>query len=174
MSTVEKLTQKEIDLIAVAASIASGCLPCLLQHAKAVRDAGGSEVELLDATKIALDVRDNTTEIMAETLLGNHYYEYPRKTLSTSIKKPVDHLVALAAAHTCNSVAGMEYHLTEAKVAGTSMCRIQTALEISRAIRKEAIDITDVKFENLIGPIQGIIENTDKPKIPVPPPCVCG
>src|SRR5574342_1013408 len=104
MSTTNLLTQKEKELIAVAASIASGCVPCTMHHVKAVREAGASEAEVLGATRIALDVRDNATEMMAEVAQGNLNYEYPGKAQSGSLEQPIDNLIAMGAALACNSV----------------------------------------------------------------------
>jgi AhpD family alkylhydroperoxidase len=70
MTTAETLTQKEKELVAIAASIASGCLPCTTYHIKAVPESGASEAEVLGATRIALYVRDNATEMMAEAPRG--------------------------------------------------------------------------------------------------------
>src|SRR5512134_1626819 len=138
MSTVEILTQKEKELVAVAASIASGCVPCTIHHLKVVREAGASEAEILGVTRIALDVRDNATEMMAEAAQGNLNYEYPGKAQSGVLEQPLDDLVAIGAALACNSVAGLEYYLTAAKAAGASTRQIQTAIGVAQAIREEA------------------------------------
>jgi AhpD family alkylhydroperoxidase len=150
MATVEILTEKDKELVAVAASVASGCLPCTEHHIKAVRDAGASEAEVFGATHIALDVRDYATEMMGETALGNLNYEYPAKARSRSLEQPIDNLVAIAAAMACNSVAGLEYHLTTARVAGASTRQIQTAIGIARNIRKAAAEKADVIVGSLI------------------------
>jgi len=173
MSTTEKLMQKEKELVAVAASIAGGCLPCTVHHIKTVREAGASQAEVLGAISIALDVRDNATEIMAEAAQGNLNYEYPGKPRSGSMEQPIDDLVAIGAALACNSVAGLEYHLTTARAAGVSTRKIQTAMGIARAIRKEAAEKVDVRIRSLIEQIQGKAENAERQKESVPPPCGC-
>ena len=66
MSTVEILSQKEKGLIALAASIASGCLPCTEHNLQSVRQAGATDAEVLGAIDIALGVRNNATNILAE------------------------------------------------------------------------------------------------------------
>lgn len=144
MTTRETLTQKEKELVAVAASIASGCLPCTTYHIKAVREAGASEAEVLGAIGIALDVRDYATEIMAEAAQGNLNYEYPGKTQPTSMQQPIDNLLAIGAALACNSVTGLEYYLTVAKAAGISIRQIQTAMGIAQGLRKEAAEKADM------------------------------
>jgi AhpD family alkylhydroperoxidase len=173
MSTTEKLTQKEKELVAVAASIASGCLPCTLHHTKAVREAGASEAEVLGATRIALDVRDHATEVMAEVAQGNPNYEYPGKAQSSSLEQPIDHLIAIGAALACNSVAGLEYYLTTARAAGASTRQIQTAIGIARSIRKSAAEKADDRVGSPIELIQDKAEVAEMEKESVPPPCGC-
>ena len=173
MSTVEILTQKEKELVAVATSIASGCVPCTMHHIKAVREAGASEAEVLGVTRIALDVRDNATEMMAEVAQGNLNYEYPGKAQSGPIKQPIDNLAALGAALACNSVAGLEYYSTTTKAAGASTRQIQTAIGIAQSIRRSAAEKVDVGIRNLIKPTPGKAENAQKQKESVTPPCGC-
>jgi AhpD family alkylhydroperoxidase len=157
MSTIEMLTQKEKELVAVAASIASGCLPCTKHHIKAVREAGASEAEVLGAIGIASDVRDNATEIMAEAAQGNLNYEYPIRAQSSSIEQPIDHLVSLGAALACNSVAGLEHHLTAARAAGASTRQIQTAIGIAQNIRRSAAEKADSISDSLMTPARVFI-----------------
>ena len=173
MSTVEILTQKEKELVAVAASIASGCLPCTTHHIEAVREAGASEAEVLSATRIALDVRDSATEVMAEAARGNLNYEYPGEAQSGSLEHPIDNLIALGAALACNSVAGLECYLTTARVAGASTRHIQTATGIAQAIRKSAAEKADAIVGSFMKPAHVKMANTEQEKESVPPPCGC-
>lgn len=173
MSTVEILTQKEKELVALAASIASGCMPCTMHHIKAVREAGASEAEVLGATRIALDVRDNATEVMAEVAQGNLDYEYPGKAQSNSTEQPINDLVAIGASLACNSVAGLEYHLTKATAAGASTRQIQIAIGIARAIRKEAAEKADIRVGSLIESSGVTAEKAEKQKESAPPLCGC-
>lgn len=154
MFTMKRLTQKEKELVAVAASIASGCLPCTTQHIKLARETGASEREVLRSIYIASDVRDNATEIMAEAAQGNPVSVYPTRMQSNSMEGPIDDLISMGAALACNSVAGLEYYLTKAKAAGASTRQIQTVSEIVRAIRKEAEEESITIFGNLIVPTQ--------------------
>ena len=170
MSTIEILTQKEKELVAVAASIASGCVPCTMHHLKAVREAGASQADVLGVIRIALDVRDNATEVMAEVAQGSLNYEYPGKAQSGSIKQPIDNLVALGAALACNSVTGLEYYSATTKAAGASTRQIQTAIGIARSIRKSAAEKVDSRIGSLIEPSQVVVE---KQKESIQPPCSC-
>jgi AhpD family alkylhydroperoxidase len=173
MSTVEILPKKEKELVAIAASITSGCVPCTLHHLQSARQAGGTEAEVLGAIRIALDVRDYATEIMAEVAQGNLNYEYPGKAQSGSLEQPIDHLIAMGAALACNSVAGLEYYLSTTRAAGISTRQIQTAIGIARSIRKSAAEKADAMIESLLEPVHGKAEIKEKLTASVSPPC-CG
>lgn len=51
------LTKREIELIAVGASIAANCGSCLLHHVNAARSAGATDEELLAAVAIGEKVK---------------------------------------------------------------------------------------------------------------------
>jgi AhpD family alkylhydroperoxidase len=153
MFTMKRLTQKEKELVAVAASIASGCLPCTMQHIKLACEIGAFESEVLRSIFIASDVRDNATEIMAEAAQGNPVNEYPIRMQSGSMEGPIDDLISMGAALASNSVTGLEYFLTRAKAAGAATRQIQTVAGIARAIREEAEEEADAIIKNLIEPI---------------------
>lgn len=161
MFTMKRLTQKEKELVALAASIASGCLPCTTQHIKLARETGASESEVLRSVYIASDVRDNATEIMAEAAQGNPVNVYPTRMQSNFMEQPIDDLVSMGAALACNSVTGLEYYLNKARAAGASTRQIQTAIGIARAIRKEAEEVADTIIGNLIEQTQ--VEIDDQP-----------
>ena len=59
------LSEKDQEIIAVGASIASGCLPCTTFHLRAASRTGASEREILQAVRDATSVRSAATEIMA-------------------------------------------------------------------------------------------------------------
>ncbi|HLO14446.1 MAG TPA: carboxymuconolactone decarboxylase family protein [Anaerolineales bacterium] len=173
MPTVEILTQKEKELVAVAASIASGCIPCTVHHTKAVREAGASEAEVLGAIRIALDVLDYATEMMAEAAHGNLNYAYPDGTQSGSVEQPIDNLIAMGATFACNSVAGVEYYWTKAKAAGASTRQMLVVIRIVRGIKKDAVEKTDTMFGSLLDPNQSKAEIVDKQEESVSSSCCC-
>jgi AhpD family alkylhydroperoxidase len=51
------MDKKTLELIAVGASIAACCVPCLEYHVKAAREAGASHAELATAVKMGKKVR---------------------------------------------------------------------------------------------------------------------
>ena len=173
MPTVEILTQKERELVAVAASIACGCIPCTVHHTKAVREAGASEAEVLGAIRIALDVRDYATEMMAEAAHGNMNYAYPGRTQFGSVEQPIDNLIAMGAAYACNSVAGLEYYWTKAKEAGASTRQMLVVIRSVRGIKKEAVEKTDAMIGTLLDPNQSKAEIADTQEESVSSSCCC-
>ena len=56
-SGVKVMDAKTLELIAVGASVASCCVPCLEYHVKAAREAGASHAELATAVKTGKRVR---------------------------------------------------------------------------------------------------------------------
>jgi AhpD family alkylhydroperoxidase len=162
MSTV--VTRKEKELVAIAASVASGCVPCTMHHIKSVHEAGASDAEIFAAICIALDVGDNATEVMGEIAQGNQNKKYPAQTQSSSLEQGMEVLVSIAAALACNSVAGLEYYVAAAGVAGVSTRHIKTTIAIARDIRKSAAEKADAAINGLLEPIQVKAEPTDKQK----------
>lgn len=51
------MDKKTLELIAVGASVACGCLPCLEYHVEIARQEGASRAELATAVKMAQKVR---------------------------------------------------------------------------------------------------------------------
>ena len=162
MFTMKELTQKEKELVAVAASIASGCLPCTTQHIKTARETGASEREVLRSIYIASDVRDNATEILTEAAQGNPVNVYPTRMQSNAMDQPIDDLISMGAAMASNSIAGLEFYLTKARAAGASTLQIQSVVGIARAIRKEAEEEADAIIKYQIEPIP--VEADDQPE----------
>ncbi len=152
MSTAEKFSPKDKGLVAVAASIASGCLPCTTQHLKAAREAGATEAEIGEVVEIALSARNNVTIIMAEAAQGNPNPRYPLDDRTGSLRQPMRELVSFAAAMACNSIKGLEVNLTRAQAAGVTPRLIRTAALIAQAVREEASDQAEAIFERMIEP----------------------
>lgn len=51
------MDKKTLELIAIGASVAACCVPCLEYHVKAAREAGASHAELATAVKMGKKVR---------------------------------------------------------------------------------------------------------------------
>lgn len=138
MASNESLTKKEKELVAVGASIASGCHVCTTYHFKAARSVGASEQEIRQAVNDALCVRNNATKIMAglaEKQFGNAAHT---DTLCASDKPLIGHLVSTGAAFALNSIPDLRTHVTAAQQQGATCEQIQTVLEIARMVKNMA------------------------------------
>jgi AhpD family alkylhydroperoxidase len=56
-NSAKVMDSKTLELIAVGASVAACCIPCLEYHVKAAREAGASHAELASAINMAKKVR---------------------------------------------------------------------------------------------------------------------
>lgn len=56
-NNIKTMDAKTVELIAVGASVATCCIPCLEYHVKAAREAGASHAELITAIKMGKKVR---------------------------------------------------------------------------------------------------------------------
>ncbi len=138
MSTNGILTRKEKELVAVGASIATGCQPCAAHHFKAVREAGATEAEIRQAVDDALCVRNSATKIMtglAEKHLGN---EPPAEGSCCSSKPLIGELVSIGAALAVNCATNLETHLQKSRTVGATDRQIQAALGVARVVKKVA------------------------------------
>ncbi len=59
------------ELIAVASSVATNCIPCLDFHIQKARQLGASEKDLIIATKIALQVKTGATTKIEDAVNNN-------------------------------------------------------------------------------------------------------
>jgi len=59
---MEKLSQKEKELVAIGAAIASNCIPCIEYHIPVARKAGLNDEQLKEAVEIANKVKNVPAE----------------------------------------------------------------------------------------------------------------
>jgi AhpD family alkylhydroperoxidase len=145
------LSQKEKELAAVGASIAAGCQPCTAHHVEAARKAGATEAETRRAVDDALNVRKNSTKVMAElaeSLLGG----------ASGADAPccdgealIHELVSATAALALNCASSLENHLEAAIRLGASDREIQSTLSVARMVRKVAGQKAEAVLASLSG-----------------------
>ncbi|MBI5444589.1 MAG: carboxymuconolactone decarboxylase family protein [Deltaproteobacteria bacterium] len=135
------LTQKEKELIAVGASVASGCEPCTAHHVKAAREAGASDAELRGAVDAALEVRGRATGRMAGVAARELGRAAPMPGCSgLEGLSRVEALVCAAAALAANCGAGVPGFLAAAARSGATERQAQVALGTARQIKKVAAE----------------------------------
>lgn len=138
MTSQGVLTEKEKALIAIGASIASGCQPCVERLVQAARAAGACDRGVRLAVETALAVRESATRAMdqwAEQCQGS------RPELDDEFRaerRPVAELAAVAAAAAVNSVPDLKAHLEAARESGATPERIRAAIAIARSVKRTA------------------------------------
>lgn len=132
------LGDKDQEIIAVGASVASGCLPCIKFHLRAAAGAGASEGDIRQAAGDAARVRMAATGIMARAG-GLTQAEW-----SPAIPEPdgaptmLRELVAIAAAYAVNCCTSVRGHMDAARALGATDGQMFAALKIACAIRDVA------------------------------------
>jgi AhpD family alkylhydroperoxidase len=148
------LGDKDQEIIAVGASVASGCLPCIKFHLRAAAGAGAGEGDIRQAVSDATRVRMTATGIMARA--GG----LTRAEWSPVIPEPAGapsmlrELVAVAAAYAVNCATSLGMHMAAARALGATDGQMFAALKIACAIR----DVACQKAKTEAGAVLGASE----------------
>jgi AhpD family alkylhydroperoxidase len=150
----QALGEKDQELIAVGASVASGCLPCTKFHRRAAASVGADEAEILQAVRDATAVRKAATGIMARA--GGLPSAEAGQAISDSAggSSLIQELVKIAAAYMVNCSTGVEEHMAAARALGATDGQMFTALKITCAIR----DVAGQKAKAAAGSVLGVSE----------------
>jgi len=106
------LTNKEIELVYLGVSIASGCKPCTSYHLGKVKEAGASEHEIKNAITVSVNIRDDAKSEMKNysmNLLGqSSQHEVMEEKLELDRMKI---LVSIGAAFTVNCTSTLNKYI---------------------------------------------------------------
>lgn len=127
---------KDRELISIAASIASGCEPCIRFHLGAARLAGASDGAISQAVHDALAVRRQATEGIAQ--FAKQHAEGFNSTLSGADNSLIGELASISAAAAVNSVSDLETHLAAARTLGATKGQVLSAIKIAGAVKGTA------------------------------------
>jgi AhpD family alkylhydroperoxidase len=133
------LQRKDKELLAVAASLAAGCIPCTRHHAVAVRDAGASEAEVGWAAAVGIAVKRRSLAIMgalAAELLSLPDSASDRARESAGGESQLAPLVTLAAAVAAHCAPAVEESITRAQELGWTEQDIRRTLGVGRMVRE--------------------------------------
>jgi AhpD family alkylhydroperoxidase len=148
------LSEKEQEIIAVGASVASGCLPCTKFHLRAAAGVGAGEEEILQAVGDAARVRRAATELMVRAgglPSADTVRENPDPAGAPSL---IREFVAIAAAYAVNCSTSLGAHMTAARSLGATDEQMFAAIQIACAIR----DVACQKAKATAGAILGVSE----------------
>jgi AhpD family alkylhydroperoxidase len=131
------INSKEQELIALGASIASGCLPCTKFHLRAAASVGAAADDIAQAVKDATQVRRTATDIMAKAgglASADGSEARPDSGQRTLIRE----LVSAGAAYAINCAPSVGTHLEAARALGATDAQLFAALKIACAVRDVA------------------------------------
>ena len=147
------LSEKDGEIIAVGASVASGCLPCTKFHIRAASLAGASGEEILRAVRDATRVRRAATEIMARAG-GVPPTEGDESATGAETSSLIRELVSISAAYAITCTTSLEAHLEAALALGATNRQVFAAIEIACGIR----DVATSKAKAVVGRYLGVRE----------------
>ena len=150
----QALGEKEQELIAVGASVASGCLPCTKFHRRAASSVGADEAEILQAVRDATAVRRAASELMARAGGLPSAEADGAFAEQAGCRSLIRELVGIAAAYAINCSASLETHMAAARDLGATDGQIFAALKITCAIRNVACQ----KAKTVAGSFFGVDE----------------
>jgi AhpD family alkylhydroperoxidase len=163
------ITETEKALIAVGASVASGCQPCTEHTVALARTAGAGERSLALAVETALAVRGSATRTMDRWAAQCQGTRPPLDPAFHTENRRIAELAAVAASFAVNSVPDLEAHLEAARECGATPEEIQITIGMSRLIKKTA----EEKLAALIGESSGAAAGCG-PAPARPGGCGCG
>ncbi len=146
------LSERDQEIIAVGASVASGCLPCTKFHVRAASASGAGESEIRQAVRDATRVRREAAEIMAGA--GGLPPEGPSGQAADPAPSLLGELVATSAAYALNCTTGLARHMKAARSLGATDDQILTAIKIACAIK----DVAGQKAKSAAGEFFGATE----------------
>jgi AhpD family alkylhydroperoxidase len=138
------LSEKERELICLAASVGAGCRPCTAYHLKSARAADACGRGIFLAIETALNGR-----VSATTAIGEWAEECrgSRPEVDAEFRAGMylmTELMSIATAVAVNSVPDLEAHLAAARKRGAGVEQIRSAIGIARQIRRVAQEKIDL------------------------------
>ena len=138
MASDQSLSGEQKELVAVGASIGSGCHPCTDHHLKAGAKVGLDGERLLAAVSSAERVAAEAAVRMTD---------HVRRELGPEVKVPAaasaldDALASFGAALGANDLSTIERHMRAAVELGASRPQLQEAIDVAQNVQQNAIRI---------------------------------
>ncbi|MBT3358094.1 MAG: carboxymuconolactone decarboxylase family protein [Rhodospirillales bacterium] len=148
------LRLKERGMVAIGASVSSGCKPCTDYHVKAARTVALTNDELRQTIDDAMSVRQNALNVMKAHGLS-HLGETDEADGGRNDEPTtrIRELVSIAAAFAVNCTTNLDKHLGSAEALGISDKDIRDVIKLAAFIKDEAAS----RVENMVAP-EGIGE----------------
>jgi AhpD family alkylhydroperoxidase len=148
------LSEKEGEIIAVGASVASGCLPCTKFHLRVAAAVGAEAGEILQAVRDAMRVRGEAAAIMARAGGLSPDEIVPPRQAPQEGPALIRELVMTGAAYAINCATSLGAHMAAARALGASDRQLFTAVRIACDIREVAVQ----RAKAAVGAVLGVSE----------------
>lgn len=157
--TEEMLSLEQREVVAIAASVAVGCLPCASYHVQASRKAGLDEERMLAAVAEADRVVADSRERMAAHLVS----ELGPAANEASEGANLDRiLAALGAAIGANSLPNIRRYLIRGMEAELGESRLAQAIRVAEGVQRAAAAGHVKETERLLGVLAAETPSADE------------
>ncbi len=148
MATSEpRLSAQQKELVAIGASVGTGCHPCLNYHLKAGATASLAGDRLLAAVTSA----ERVTAEAAEHMSVHARRQLGVEAAAAAAAVPLEEeLASFGAALGANDLANIERHMVAAVALGVSRAQLQEAIEVAEKVQQNAMRIHQHQAERLL------------------------
>ncbi|MDR3438628.1 carboxymuconolactone decarboxylase family protein [Telmatospirillum sp.] len=148
------VTALDMELVAVAVSVAAGCRPCTTYHLGAARKAGAGEPALEKAIAAAVCVRTSATEGMRRHALG---LEGDHEGCGCGAADLWEELASLGASIAVSCTRNIDKHLTAARGLGATPEDLKAVFASVESIRARAISHGTARLESAGLPVTELV-----------------
>ena len=149
LETKDSLTPEEREIVALGASVGSGCRPCVNHHVHAGRDAGLSSEQI-----VAIVLRAHGVAAVAADRIAREGVSLARTAddgpATQRAAQLASELAALGAAIAANSMPDIEEHLAGAAGEGVSRDQLAQAVSVAQEVQRSAASIHARKTAHLL------------------------
>ena len=138
MTQEQNLSPEQKELVAVGASVGSGCQPCASHHLKAGSEAGLDGVQLLAAVTSAERVRAEAAVAVSDHVRDKLGQDVASPALLSRLEEA---FASLGAAVGANDATNIERQLRSALELGASRPQLQQAIETAQTVQENATRI---------------------------------
>lgn len=142
-------TEKDMEIVNLATSLAAGCQPCMKYHLRKSKDAGISEKEIYNILNLAEEIYIRAIKIMksrAPAFRNKHSFEGTLYQIRCESRMEL--LVGLAVSFTVNNTDICEQYLHCARQSGMSDSEISRIIGISEFILSKARTHVEILMED--------------------------
>jgi len=142
--TKMSLTNKEIELVYLGASIGAGCKPCTSYHFQKAKEVGASDKEIKTTITVSINIRD-----AAKKEMENHTMKLLGTTTQDDVNKDnlnpdrLNVLVSIGSAFTVNCTSTLNNYFALGKSFGITNEDLNNILRATKLVKMKAASFVD-------------------------------